>query len=145
MNAYRHRHACIKFNWRAYNLAIYTEFAKLKTSPKFLAIRYNNNNMLLMIVCSGSQVVIVVKLEREDEEEGSPHVIAPFFPQVRSLSDHLSQGSYNNTRVAPYKFKGMLSYCSVFVSTSNACLSTSKKYENHFVEGLRVYQLFFHH
>ena len=59
-----------------------------------------------MIICSGSQVVIVVKLEREDEEEGSPHVIAPFFPQVRSLSDHLSQGSY------------------------------IKKYENHFVEGL---------
>ena len=62
-----------------------------------------------MIVCSGSQVMVVVKLEREDEEEGSPHVIAPFFPQVRSLSDHLSQGSYNNTRVTPYKFKGMLS------------------------------------
>jgi hypothetical protein len=40
---------------------------------------------ILSIICSGSQVVIVVKLEREDEEEGSPHVIAPFFPQVRSL------------------------------------------------------------
>ena len=65
--------------------------------------------MLLMIVCSGSQVVVVVKLEREDEEEGSPHVIAPFFPQVRSLSDYLSQGSYNNTRVTPHKLKGMLS------------------------------------
>ena len=30
--------------------------------------------------------MVVVKLEREDEEEGSPHVIAPFFPQVRDLS-----------------------------------------------------------
>ena len=36
----------------------------------------------VIAVCSGSQVVVVVKLEREDEEEGSPHVIAPFFPQV---------------------------------------------------------------
>ncbi len=33
---------------------------------------------------SGSQVVVAVRLEREDEEEVSPHVIAPFFPQVRS-------------------------------------------------------------
>ena len=33
-------------------------------------------------VSSGDQVVVVVKLEREDEEEVSPHVIAPFFPQV---------------------------------------------------------------
>ena len=27
--------------------------------------------------------MVTVKLEREDEEEVSPHVIAPFFPQVR--------------------------------------------------------------
>jgi len=26
--------------------------------------------------------MVSVKLEREDEEEVSPHVIAPFFPQV---------------------------------------------------------------
>jgi pre-mRNA-splicing helicase BRR2 len=31
---------------------------------------------------SGSPVVVNVKLEREDEENTSPHVIAPFFPQV---------------------------------------------------------------
>ena len=40
MNAYRHRRAYIKFNFRVFNLAIYTEFAKLKTSPKFPAIQY---------------------------------------------------------------------------------------------------------
>ena len=34
---------------------------------------------------SGSQVLINVKLEREDDEEVSPHVVAPFFPQVRTL------------------------------------------------------------
>lgn len=31
---------------------------------------------------SGSSVLVEVKLEREDEENVSPHVIAPFFPQV---------------------------------------------------------------
>ena len=31
---------------------------------------------------SKSPVVVQVKLEREDEEEVSPHVVAPFFPQV---------------------------------------------------------------
>ena len=36
-----------------------------------------------MCVCSsGEPVVVSVKLEREDEEEVSPYVIAPFFPQV---------------------------------------------------------------
>lgn len=36
-------------------------------------------------VCgSGSQVQIAVNLEREDEDV-SPHVIAPFFPQVSLL------------------------------------------------------------
>ena len=38
-----------------------------------------------ILTFSGEQVVVVVKLEREDEEEVSPHVIAPFFPQVRRL------------------------------------------------------------
>ena len=33
-------------------------------------------------IYSDSQVVVVVKLEREDEEDVSPHVVAPFFPQV---------------------------------------------------------------
>ena len=33
--------------------------------------------------CSGDQVVVSVQLEREDEEEVSPFVMAPFFPQVR--------------------------------------------------------------
>ena len=42
LNAYRHRRACIKFNWRVFNLAIYTEFAKLKTSPMFPAIQYGS-------------------------------------------------------------------------------------------------------
>lgn len=32
---------------------------------------------------SKSPVVVQVKLEREDEEEVSPHVVAPFFPQKR--------------------------------------------------------------
>jgi len=36
----------------------------------------------LSLLSSGDQVVVAVKLEREDEEEVSPHVIAPFFPQV---------------------------------------------------------------
>ena len=35
----------------------------------------------------GSQVVLSVKLEREDEEDLSPHVVAPFFPQVRKLAN----------------------------------------------------------
>ena len=35
-------------------------------------------------IYSGSQVTIAVKLEREDEEEVSPHVVAPFFPQASS-------------------------------------------------------------
>ena len=34
------------------------------------------------IAFSGQSVVVDVKLEREDEEEVSPFVIAPFFPQV---------------------------------------------------------------
>jgi pre-mRNA-splicing helicase BRR2 len=34
-------------------------------------------------IVSGEQVVVVVKLEREDEEETLPQVIAPFFPQKR--------------------------------------------------------------
>lgn len=34
------------------------------------------------VVASGESVVVTVKLEREDEEEVSPYVIAPFFPQV---------------------------------------------------------------
>ena len=29
--------------------------------------------------------MVTVKLEREDEEEVSPHVIAPFFPQVGTI------------------------------------------------------------
>ena len=29
--------------------------------------------------------MLSVKLEREDEEDLSPHVVAPFFPQVRKL------------------------------------------------------------
>lgn len=33
-------------------------------------------------IVAGSSVVVVVRLEREEEEEGSPLVIAPFFPQV---------------------------------------------------------------
>ena len=28
LNTYRHRCACMKFNWRVFNLAVYTEFAK---------------------------------------------------------------------------------------------------------------------
>lgn len=42
--------------------------------------------MCVCALCSGEQVVVTVKLEREDEEEVSPHVIAPFFPQVRQES-----------------------------------------------------------
>ena len=40
-----------------------------------------------MCVCiySGHSVVVNVKLEREDEEEVSPYVIAPFFPQVHTV------------------------------------------------------------
>ena len=34
--------------------------------------------------CSGDQVVVSVQLEREDDEEVSPFVMAPFFPQVRN-------------------------------------------------------------
>ena len=33
---------------------------------------------------SGEQVTVSVSLEREDEEEVSPYVIAPFFPQVNT-------------------------------------------------------------
>ena len=45
-------------------------------------------------LCSGDQVMVSVQLEREDEEEVSPYVMAPFFPQVSSvgvfvLSEHL--------------------------------------------------------
>ena len=32
---------------------------------------------------SGDNVVVMVTLEREDEEDVSPYVIAPFFPQKR--------------------------------------------------------------
>jgi len=29
-----------------------------------------------------------VKLEREDEEAVAPHVVAPFFPQVREITKY---------------------------------------------------------
>ena len=45
----------------------------------------------------GSQVLVVVNLEREDEAEGSPHVIAPFFPQVSTQRNTFSM-------VAQYTF-----------------------------------------
>ena len=38
--------------------------------------------MGVCVCSSGEPVVVSVKLEREDEEEVSPYVIAPFFPQV---------------------------------------------------------------
>ena len=34
---------------------------------------------------SGQSVVVDVKLEREDDEQVSPFVIAPFFPQVSHM------------------------------------------------------------
>ena len=36
-----------------------------------------------VVGCSGQTVTVVVVLEREDEEEVSPYVTAPFFPQKR--------------------------------------------------------------
>ena len=46
--------------------------------------------LLLFVYCcccySDQSVTISVSLEREDEEEVSPYVIAPFFPQVSHTS-----------------------------------------------------------
>ena len=36
-----------------------------------------------VVWCSGQTVSVVVALEREDDEEVSPYVTAPFFPQKR--------------------------------------------------------------
>ena len=40
LNSYSHRRTYMlhKFNWRVFNLAIYTKFAKLEASPKLPAI-----------------------------------------------------------------------------------------------------------
>ncbi len=55
----------------------------------------------LVAPCRGSQVMLSVKLEREDEEDLSPHVIAPFFPQVSApLSTVPFCGSYNYVDVS---------------------------------------------
>lgn len=39
--------------------------------------------MCAVVVRSGQTVSVVVELEREEEEEVSPYVTAPFFPQKR--------------------------------------------------------------
>ncbi len=45
----------------------------------------------LLPLSSGQAVTIAVSLEREDEEEVSPYVIAPFFPQVRNTIQCINQ------------------------------------------------------
>ena len=76
-------HRPIEFVASKYNYTIIVDTCKCKSVCGFSCtiIMFNCHH-----VCRGSQVVVVVKLEREDEEEGSPHVIAPFFPQVSSYT-----------------------------------------------------------
>ena len=50
---------------------------------------------------SGAPVVVNVKLEREDEENISPHVIAPFFPQVCLSLSLLSLSSLSLFSLSP--------------------------------------------
>ena len=47
-----------------------------------LALNLSLSQLISLSLSRGEQVVVIVRLEREDEEETSPQVIAPFFPQV---------------------------------------------------------------